>query len=238
MHRFGRLLLALLTSGAAIGTIATNGLIAHTLFKGFPELALNQTRPKSALERLQSIFRPRRRPGGTRGPICLITPGLRPEWLSLSEIPFVLSDRPLFVWERSVAKVELRLASNRTTIWQQILPPQSQRTVYQGPALKPGQTYQVIAFGASQNPLNTGEDAQFTVVETTQRDEIIKDLAALEAKLKQENFSSEAIAIAKATELSKRSLLSDAYQLLDALPARSPELDAFLKKISDQVCGN
>lgn len=229
MRRFGRLLLVLFASGVTI---------SPTLVEGSPEFAYNQTRPKSALEVLQGIFRPRRRPGGTRGPICLITPGLRPEWLSLSDTPFILSDRPLLVWERPVARVEVRLASTKAVVWQQTLPPQSQRILYQGLLLQAGQTYQVVAFGRSNYSLNTGEGAQFTVVNANQRNEIIQKLAAMEAELKNQNLSVEAIAIAKATELSRRSLLSDAYQLLDSLPEQSPELNAFLTKLSAQVCGD
>jgi len=229
MYRITGLLLALLTSGALIASLSIGYL---------PDSALSQTRQKSVLETLQNIFRPKRRIGGTRGPICLITPGLRPEGMPLSETPFVLSDRPLFVWQKPIARVEVRLAKTNAVVWHQALPLQSQRILYQGTPLQPGQTYQVVAFGRSNAPLNVGEDAQFTLVDASQRDKISRELALTEAALKEQKRSPEAIAIAKAIELSNRSLLSDAYQLLDALPMRSPELSAVLTKLSDKVCGD
>jgi len=229
MGQITRLLLTLLTSGVAIASFS---------FAYLPGSAFSQIRQKSALETLQSIFRPRRRPGGTRGPVCLITPGLRPGWVPLSAIPFVLSDRPLFVWQRPVAGVEVRLAKTNAVVWHQSLPSKTQRILYRGAPLQPGQIYQVIAFGRNNAPLNVGEDAQFRLVDASQRDETIRELAATEAKLNQRKRSAEVIVIAKAIALSNRSLLSDAYQLLDALPNRSPELTAFLTKISANVCGD
>lgn len=229
MGRITGLLLALLTSGA---------MVASFSFRDTSNFALVQARQRSVLETLQNIFRPRRRLGGTRGPICLITPGLRPEGMPLSETPFILNDRPLFVWQKPVARVEVRLAKTKAVVWQQALPPQSQRLLYRGTPLQPGQTYQVVAFGRNHTPLNVGEDAQFTLVEAQQRDQVIQALAATEASSKQQNRSLEETAIAKAVELANRSLLSDAYQLLDALPKRSPKLSAFLTKLPAKVCGD
>ena len=229
MCRITGLLLALLTSGVIVASLS---------FGGTPDSALGQARQRSVLETLQNIFRPRRRQGGTRGPICLITPGLRPEGMPLSETPLILNDRPLFVWQKPVARVEVRLAKTNAVVWQQMLPPQSQRLLYQGTPLQPGQTYQVVAFGRNHTPLNVGEDAQFALVDAQQRDKVIQALAATEASFKQQKRSLEEITIAKAVELSKRSLLSDAYQLLDALPKRSPKLNAFFTKLPANVCGD
>ncbi|HEY9655520.1 MAG TPA: hypothetical protein V6C50_08500, partial [Crinalium sp.] len=94
------------------------------------------------------------------------------------------------------------------------------------------------AFGRNHTPLNVGEDAQFALVDAQQRDKVIQALAATEASFKQQKRSLEEITIAKAVELSKRSLLSDAYQLLDALPKRSPKLNTFLTKLPANVCGD
>jgi len=201
------------------------------------EPAFSQVKQESALEILQGIFRPRRRPAGTRGPICLITPGLKPEWVSLSEIPFILSDRPLFVWQKPVTRVEVRLAPSGTVVWQQSLPPDRRRILYQGTPLQPSQTYQVVAFGRRNDPLNIGEDAQFSLVSPAQRTQIISDLTRKEAELSKQNRPAEEIAIAKAIDLSKRSLLSDAFQILDAIPNRSPQLNSFLTDIAAKACG-
>jgi hypothetical protein len=221
------LLIALLINGFAIADLS---------FGASEALLAKQTGQQSSLTALQRIFQPRRRPAGTRGPICLITPGLRPAWISLSEIPFILSDRPLFIWQKPIARVKVIQADNNTLVWDQSLSPNSHRISYQGSPLQPGQAYQVIAFGSKNEPLNNEEDAQFIVVEANQQKEIVADLAAIETEFRNQNYSEEAIAIAKATALSKRSLLSDAFQLLDAVPNRSPELDAFLTKTASKVC--
>ncbi|UBF29801.1 hypothetical protein K9N68_36865 (plasmid) [Kovacikia minuta CCNUW1] len=228
MRRIKGWLIMLTISGLAIAPLLQPFLI---------EFAYGQVNQQGSLAALQDIFRPRRRPGGTRGSICLITPGLRPESASLSALPSVMSDRPLLIWQKPITRVEIRHAKTNTVIWSQSLPPKSQRIRYQGNPLQPGQTYQVIAFGRYNAPLNGGEDAQFVLVNVNQRDQIIRELAATEAKLKQQNQSKESIAIAQATLLVNRSLLSDAYQLLDDLPQRSPELAAFLSQLSDRVCG-
>lgn len=193
----------------------------------YTEPAFSQVKQESVFETLQGIFRPRRRPAGTRGPICLITPGLKPEWVSLSEIPFVLSDRPLFLWQQPVTRVEVQLATDNTVVWNQSLPPNSRSILYQGAPLQPSQTYQVVAFGRKNDPLNNGEDAQFSLVSVEQRAQIISDLARRKVELSKQNRSEEEIAIAQAIDLSKRSLLSDAFQLLDAVAERSPQANHF-----------
>lgn len=219
------------------------GLPVAVLIGVFVSLALpttsafSQQRQKSALEILQEIFRPKPRPAGTRGPICLITPGLKPERVALSDIPIVLSDRPLFLWQQPVTRVEVQLATSGTIVWDQSLPPNSRSILYQGVPLQPGQTYQVIAFGRNY-PLNTGEDAQFTVLDTKQRSQISADLAQKETELKNQNRSAEDIAIAQASYLAQQSLFSDAFQLLYSLPEQSPKLNSFLTDITPKVCGH
>ncbi|WP_448282500.1 hypothetical protein [Phormidesmis priestleyi] len=214
-----------------------SGLMISSIFLVIPtELAFSQVKQKSALETLQGIFRPRRRPAGTRGPICLITPGLKPAWVSLSGIPFVLSDRPLFLWQQPVTRVEVRLATSNAVVWSQTLPPNSRSIFYHGTPLQSNQTYQVVAFGSKNYPLNTGEDAQFTLVSTNERARISADMAQKETELKHQNRSTEEIAIAQAIDLSKQSLLSDAFQLLYSLPDRSPKLNSFLTDIMTKAC--
>lgn len=228
MHRIKRLLLILLIVAATIAAIPLEAL---------PKPAFVQGQPPNTLDLLEDIFRPRPKPAGTRGPICLITPGVQSERSSLGEAPQIWSDRPLFVWQRPVASAAVHLANSNTVIWKQALPPDGRSLLYQGPPLQPGQTYEVIAFGRKNQPLNTGEDAQFTLLEAEQRTQIAKKLAIKAAELEQRNHSEEAIAIANAIEFTNRSLLSDALQVLYSVPNRSPRLNSFLTETSTQVCG-
>ncbi|HIK19121.1 MAG TPA: hypothetical protein IGS53_28090 [Leptolyngbyaceae cyanobacterium M33_DOE_097] len=162
---------------------------------------------------------------------------MRPKQMPFSDTPSVLSDRPLFVWRTPVARVQVQLAKNKQVVWNQILPEGTQRVVYQGQPLEAGKTYQVIAFGRQGDPLNVGEDAQFTLLSTDEREEMLQRLMALETDLDNQQKSAETIAIAKAIELSNSSLFSDAYQVLDALPQKSPQLTNFLANLPASICG-
>ena len=210
--------------------------MAGVLVCGSGGIGFSQERPKSPLETLEGIFRPRRKPAGTRGPICLITPGLSPEQTPLSQIPVVLSDRPLFLWAKPVARVEVRSTRTGTVVWTQTLPPDRRSVTYRGTPLQPGETYSIIAFGRQKQPLNTAEDAQFRLLDAPQRKLTTARLNRQAAELQHNALPAEHIAIAQAIDLTQKSLFSDAFQQLYGLPHRSPELTVFLTTIAAQVC--
>jgi hypothetical protein len=218
------------------GTLLISGFAVFGYLMLPAGIGITQERQKSPLETLEGIFRPRRRPAGTRGPICLITPGLSPEQTPLSQIPVILSDRPLFLWERPVTRVEIRSTRNGAVVWQHRVQPDRRSVVYRGTPLQPGETYSVVAFGRQNQPLNAAEYTQFKLLDAQQRQRLTAILQQRAAELKHKAFAPEDIAIAQAIELTQNALFSDAFERLYSLPQRSPKLTAFLTTIATQVC--
>lgn len=177
------------------------------------------------INRLANIFRPNRRRGGTRGGICLITP-----------VALLWSDRPLFVWDAKVGKIEVWLVDQPRLLWSQVLPANSQSALYQGEPLQPGQTYEVILYDAAGNPQNQQFYPRFTLVEGSKRQQIQADLAQQAARLKAKRSTAEAIGLEQAIYFSEQELWSDAFQTIYAVPNPSAELHQFIQQTTQAAC--
>lgn len=193
-------------------------------------------RQQSPLERLISLFKPRQHPSGTRGAICLITPGY-------GETRAIWSDRPLFAWQaddgRDVGRIVVRQADMRTVIWSQSLAANQLSAVYQGNPLQPGQTYEVLFFYSTGEPIITDEDfnPKFTVLEASERTQIAAAWSQEETQLKAQKATPETIAIHKAIHFSQQNLWSDALQSIYLLPQKSSQLTQLIQSASAEACG-
>lgn len=200
-----------------------------------------QNQQPSALSQLKDLFGPRRRSGGTRGGVCLITPGYRTSTL--------WSDRPLFVWKvtgnKPVERIEIRIADSNTPVWSQVISPTTNQIIYQGRALQPNQTYEVILYDATGEPLTQDADLhpRFTLMDEDQRQQIQQDLASNTKQLEPQTdagasqFSEGVIAVEKAVYLSQQELWSDALQVLYSVPERSSELQQLIEAATTEACG-
>lgn len=187
----------------------------------------NQPPQKSAIDHLKDIFRPTRRQGGTRGGGCLVMPG-----------DTLWSDRPLFVWNGPVTKLEVRTETDHRLVWSQMLAQGRQSALYQGEPLQPGQTYEVILYDANGDRLIRNEQfyPRFTLTEASQRQQIQADLTQRAQQLQTNQARVEAIAIEQAIYFAERELWSDALQVISSVPAPSAELSQFLQVTLQNTC--
>ena len=175
------------------------------------------------------------RPGNRRGLICALAPmklvdqDTKPQ--ENQGIQEVWSDHPLFLWtipEGGVEKIELFQEGNDTALWSRPIPQGKTSIIYDGEALKPGQSYEwrltpVGSFAQRQLP--------FQVMAGEERDRITAELRQLEARLK--NASAETRALEKADYFAKKELWSDALRELYSVSKPSAELTKAIKQIQD-----
>jgi hypothetical protein len=194
----------------------------------------SQGKRQSVSAFLTGIFQPMRRKGGTRsGSICLVTPGL-------GETRGVWSDRPLFLWDREISRVEVRLVNTDTSVWNQTVPSSSRSIVYQGQPLQPGQTYVVLLFDPTDSLFIKDKDyashPKFTLMAESERSSIAQGLAATENQFKSQGSSDETIALEKAELFTEKKLWSDALQTIYSVQNSSLELQTFVQTIITDTC--
>ena len=170
----------------------------------------NQIKQPSVVQRLIAIFRPIPRRSGTRGN-GLLMPGVK-----------IWSDRPLFMWDGNVSKIEVLRANDLGSAWSQVLPSISKTMIYQGEPLKPGQTYTVILYDFEGMP-TSGDD--FILIGGTERQQIQRGLTDIEKRLPHTNrATAEEIAMEKAIYFFEQHLDSDAHQVISSVPNLSADL--------------
>lgn len=166
-------------------------------------------------------------PAGSRGDICVITPA-KP-----GKIGVVWSDRPLFLWRGNIRKMEVRSRSNKQALWSQIVSENQSSIIYNGTALEPGQSYDLVLFNQRSVPIFR---VTFQIMEKEDRESITSDLTSLEAQLKQEGATAENIAYAKANYFASRGMWGDV--LFEAYKVEKPSdsLSKFKNNASERFC--
>jgi hypothetical protein len=205
--------------------------------------AQQQSKRRSAVDVLKGLFQSKPRAGATRGPACVVTPGLGADQR-------IWSDRPLFVWaqddnptqpenDRAVGRVEVYLANDNTSvIWSQPVPANARSILYTGAPLQPGQTYKVRLLDLTNTPLiqDSAFDPEFTLLTSDQRQKIASDLASQEKQLRQETAPEEMIALQKAIYFAEQQLWSDAFQTAYTITTPPPALKAFIQTTIAERC--
>lgn len=125
-------------------------------------------------------------------------------------------DRPLFLWEGNVSRIEVISADTDTVVWSGEPAAGASSLQYDGAPLQPGQTYDVIITASGQLILS------FTVMDAQMRDEIAAELNALEERF--QGADARDLAFARAQYFAQRGLRSDALQ--EAFSAIEPGEDA------------
>lgn len=171
-------------------------------------------------------------PLGSRGNICAITPGL------LGEKNVIWSDRPLFLWQGAVQRLDLRpysLYSKQDVLWSQTLTAVAQSAMYTREALQPGQTYDWELVADSSD--SRKERFTFQVMDAQSRDLIATELTAMEKRLKSAGATGEAIALERANYFAQRGLWSDALQEVFSVKNPSADLTRTAQEIFAYLCG-
>lgn len=168
------------------------------------------------------------RPMGNRNlsNVCAIAPEPAPQE--------IWSDRPLFVWQAEVGKIEVRLQDSKNALWQQPVTAAQRSVLYGGDeALQPGETYNWVSFDR-QNKRLFG--VRFKVMDAEKRDGIKTQLQSLEAELKAKGATGEEIAMHRAQYFAKQKLWSDFWREVFSVENPSTALTEMVKTQTTQLC--
>ena len=139
---------------------------------------------------------------GTRGP-CTIAP------LDLKTNTEVWSDRPLFLWQGPIGKIEVRQQGNNDVLWRQPIEPGVGLMQYAGEALQPGETYNWVLFDLQNNAIRS---IAFKVMDAREREQVNTQLQSLERELKAKGATAQESAARRAQYFAQRQLWSDAWR--------------------------
>ena len=201
-----------------------------------PVTAIRSREKSSILEAIWKLLRAKRerQPALTsRSNICEITPGL------LGETNTIYSDRPLFLWQGTAPSLEIYLYSpfsldrDQEVQWSTTLTTASQKVLYTGEALQPGQIYdwEIVAEAESNR-----RRIAFQVMEQGERERISEKLAQLETDLTISGATKEEIILAKANYFAEKDLWSDSLQQLYSLENSSTVVRDSNQKIVSYLC--
>lgn len=166
-------------------------------------------------------------PGGSRGEICAIAPSVS------REMGVIWSDRPLFLWQGNVTKIEVRPRESQQALWSHTVDETVKSAMYSGKALQPGQSYRFVMLDEDSTVLFA---LVFQVMDGEGRSRISSDLTRLEAQLKQKGATAEEIAYAKADYFASRQMWADALREAYSVENASSALSQFKQSIPDQFC--
>ena len=216
----------------------TSCLVGYQLFLPKITLAQAQSLPWSELYQTDSSSDntpeppARGRTGGSRGPVCPISPAYNP-----LAIPLVWSNRPLFMWQvkagEQIGKFELWQHVTQDVVWSKPVSSSETTLVYDGEALQSGERYYWVLFNEDSVPLYR---LAFQMVDRQTRDRISSDLMMIEVQLQEEGASAEEIAYAKAEYFDTRQMWADVLKQAYSVDNPSMALTDFIEIIFQQFC--
>jgi hypothetical protein len=220
-------------------------LIAGTTSINFPVLSTkskerdliisqNKQTNVSPAQRLIEVFRRRKRPGGTQGEFCSISPSInyRTTW----------SDRPLFVWQGTVTQIEVRLSDNQSVLWTHTVTEEEQRqqqVLYGGSALKPDQTYFYVYTYQTKDQGQTIDQTKSIQLDILSSESPKRRL--IEAKLaeldnQKQNLSAEEYILKRSEIFAEQNLWLDVFREVYSLQNPSPEWDKIRQEQRPTLC--
>lgn len=237
-QRLLSILLLTATATACFPSVTNPSAVAQQ--KPKPMAANKRSNQNSVLDAILKMLQRKQAPLASRpvDNLCAITPGL------LGEKNVIWSDRPLFIWQGTVQRLEVRPYSlyspyrSQEVLWNQTVIAEQSAT-YTSKALQPGQTYDwelVVNPPSPHNPRPNNPRYTFQVMEAQGRDRITAELTALETQLQGE--SPEAIALERANYFAERDLWSDALQQVFSVKNPSADLTKTAQQISAYLCNS
>jgi hypothetical protein len=164
----------------------------------------------------------------SNGELCI----LAPKPTNTADAVEVWSDRPLFLWQGGVGKIEVNL-DDSTAIWSQTPAATDQQLIYGGEALQPGQSYTWTIF--DQN-LAVVRQIPFRLLSADQQQAIAADLAALEQQFTEAGAPAEEIILRRASYFAQRQLWADALREIFSIEAPSPAIEQYQQGVAARFC--
>ena len=190
----------------------------------------------SILEAIWKLLRAKRElePAlSSRSNICEITPGL------LGDINVIYSDRPLFLWQGTVPSLEIylytpfSLEKEQEVLWSKTVDDESQKVLYTGRPLQPGQIYDweiVVA------PQSNRRRISFQVMSAEKRARLSHELEQLETELTNSGATAEEITKERINYFAQLDLWSDVLQEFFSLENSSTTLSHNAQEIVEYIC--
>jgi Domain of Unknown Function (DUF928) len=171
-------------------------------------------------------------PLGSRGmSICSVSPVLTRQ----VPLPVFWREKPLFVWQGKVGRVEVYDQETQEQMWKQLTPIVGQQIEYQGKPLQPGKRYELQIFATSASEqIQQRTPFQVIVMQPQQREQISQDLAALEKKAESTPI---ALTMQRADYWMTNGLWEDAIAEIYQAKNPSTELQQIQREIALQTCG-
>jgi hypothetical protein len=149
-----------------------------------------------------------------------------------------LTDRPTFIWQGTVKRVEVRTVVDRTLLWGKDISSREQMATFPNnlPPLLPGTQY-LLVFDGDYNSASP-----FQLVKSGLREQLLVGMSNQGKTLPKQRLSKSAIALQKATYLGEQKLWLDAFGLLFTVPladvplAERADWNANLTKLKQGLC--
>lgn len=171
--------------------------------------------------------------GVSRGGACAIAPR------TIGSNAKIWSDRPLFVWQGRLSRLEVRPAGSEQVLWRHNVTASQNSTMYTGEPLKPGQTYEwrLYSLGNRDNS-SPNATVRFQVMDARERASIKTQLQDLEQELREKGASAEEIARRRAQYFAQQRLWSDVLQEAYSVKNPSAPLAEVVQAIPREICTN
>ncbi|WP_421656666.1 hypothetical protein [Leptothermofonsia sp. ETS-13] len=217
---------------ATCGMVLPSGNHANsalaTFFKGV-EVAQAVPARAESWDEVWTLLRQRKIRGGSRGgEVCPLAPA------GGYEVSQVWSDRPLFLWQGSLARIEVT-DKNGKPLWKQPISKETASIIYGGKSFQPGQNYLWKLF-TSRFQSTPKYILPFQMMESQSRDRITADLRALETQLKTKGATTEEIALQRVNYFVNQNLLSDALREMYSVKDPSNALKEIIQQAPSELC--
>ncbi|NEQ29892.1 MAG: hypothetical protein F6K04_02630 [Leptolyngbya sp. SIO4C5] len=173
-----------------------------------------------------------RSPGGSRGDVCPLAP------LAVPRSALTLwSDRPLFLWQGSLSRLQIVTAETDEVLWQ--ADPEAGTTQIQYGAempLQPGQEYIWKIYGG---PFAVEQlRIPFRIMALERQAVIADELRVLNTQLALEQADLEAQVLRQVTYFADQYLWADALQVAATAPTGTEAAESYLQAAIAQTCGS
>jgi hypothetical protein len=171
--------------------------------------------------------------GVSRGGACAIAPR------TIGSNAKIWSDRPLFVWQGRLSRLEVRPAGSDRVLWRYNVTESQNSTMYTGEPLKPGQTYEWSLYNlGTRDNSRPSATVRFQVMDAQERASIKTQLQDLDRELKEKGASPEEIARQRAQYFAQQRLWSDVVQEAYSVKNPSAPLAEVVQAIPREICTN
>ncbi len=220
--------LLLLTCGIVLPSGSHTNFLLKPFFQGV-EVAQAVPAKAKSWDEVWTLLKQKKIRGGSRGgEVCPIAPA------RAFEVPQVWSDRPLFLWQGSLARIEVT-DEKGVPLWKKPVSKETASIIYGGRSFQPGQTYLWKIF-TNRFQLTPEYTLKFQTMEPQKRDRITADLTALDTQLKTKGATPEEIALQRANYFVNQNLLSDALREMYSVKDPSNTLKEIIQQTPSALC--